>query len=199
MAGLLPQAEPPCIAPPKAMQTPRSSDRRAIALVGMMGAGKTTVGRALAERLRLAFADSDEEIERQAGLSIGQLFEQEGEARFRERERIAIADLVSSAPLVLATGGGALLDPGTRRLLRERALTIWLDAPPAILAARLGDCAGRPLLGNGDPLDLLTRLSAERRPSYQEADIHVRTDLLDVAATAEAAEHALFAWHAAGA
>lgn len=198
MAGLLPQAEPPCIAPPKAMHPPsRPPDRRAVALVGMMGAGKSTIGAALARRLALPFADSDEEIERRAGVGIARLFEERGEAWFRERERIVTADLLAGPPLVLATGGGAMTDPGTRRLLLDRAITIWLDAEPSVLAARLAGGGGRPLLRDGDPVETLTRLNSERRRDYRRARIHIPTDRLNIPATVEAAAHALAALTAA--
>jgi shikimate kinase len=150
--------------------------QRPIALVGMMGAGKTEVGRLLAERLGRPFHDSDGEVERAAGCTIAQLFAREGEADFRVREREAVAALLGHGAIVLATGGGAMADPGTRALLLEQAETIWLDAQPAILARRLAGTSGRPLIDGDDPESALTRLLAERRSCYAQAAHHVRTD-----------------------
>ena len=142
----------------------------------MMGAGKTEVGRSLAARLGWPFHDSDEEVERAAGCTIAELFAREGEASFRQRERKAVAALLSRGPLVLATGGGAMAHPETRSLLLERSQTIWLDAVPAILARRIAGAGDRPLLQGADRQDVLTRLLAERRPFYRLAVHHVRTD-----------------------
>jgi shikimate kinase len=146
---------------------------RSIALVGLMGAGKSTVGRILAGRLGIGFADSDEEIERNCGMSIVELFEQFGEAGFRERERRVLSTLVEGKPRVIATGGGAIADPISGDLLKQRCFTVWLDAPVDILAARLGDGDGRPLLGASDTQAIVQRLLVERQPAYASAQFKV--------------------------
>jgi shikimate kinase len=137
---------------------------RPVVLVGLMGVGKSTVGRRLAKRLALPFVDSDSEIEDAAGYSAAEVFERYGEQDFRDGEI-----------RVIATGGGAYVDSRTRELLNERAITVWLDAPVEILAERTARRDTRPLLKNGDPKGTLERLSEERRPSYQEAHIHVKS------------------------
>lgn len=149
---------------------------RPIALVGMMGAGKTTLGRALAERIGCPFADSDKAVEQEAGCTITDIFAREGEAGFREREHRALERLLASPPLVLSTGGGALLDPRNRELLRRRAFTIWLNASPATLARRIGASRDRPLLEGSDLEARLAQLLADRRLLYAEADLRIDTD-----------------------
>ena len=148
---------------------------RPIVLVGLMGAGKSTVGRRLARRLGLPFVDSDAEIEEAAGASAAEVFERFGENDFRDGERRLVARLVEGDVRVIATGGGAFVDPRTRELLNERAITVWLDAPVEVLAERTSRRNTRPLLRTGDPAATLARLSDERRRSYAEAQIHVRS------------------------
>ena len=148
---------------------------RPIVLVGLMGAGKSTVGRRLAKRLGLPFVDSDSAIEEAAGASAADVFERYGEQDFRDGERRLVARLVEGERRVIATGGGAFVDPDTRALLKERAVTVWLDAPVEVLAERTGRRDTRPLLRVGDRAATLARLDAERRPNYAEADIHVRS------------------------
>lgn len=148
---------------------------RPVVLVGLMGVGKSTVGRRLAKRLGLRFVDSDAEIEGASGFSAAEVYERFGEKDFRDGERRLVARLVEGEVRVIATGGGAYVDPGTRELLNERAITIWLDAPVDVLAERTARRDTRPLLRNGDPKATLERLSDERRPSYAEAHIHVRS------------------------
>ena len=148
---------------------------RPLVLVGLMGVGKSTVGRRLAKRLGLSFVDSDAEIEDAAGYSAAEVFERYGETDFRDGERRLVARLVEGDVRVIATGGGAFVDPRTRKLLNERAITVWLDAPVAILAERTSRRDTRAQLRNGDPKATLERLSAERRPSYEEAHIHVKS------------------------
>jgi shikimate kinase len=150
---------------------------RPIVLVGLMGAGKSTVGRRLAKRLGLPFVDSDAEIEDAAGLSAAELFERYGDADFRDGERRLVARLVDGTVRVIATGGGAYVDPGTRKLLNERAITVWLDAPVEVLAERTGRRDTRPLLRNGDRKGTLERLSEQRGPAYAEAHIRVSSGL----------------------
>jgi shikimate kinase len=137
--------------------------------------GKSTVGRRLAKRLALPFVDSDSAIEDAAGYSAAEIFERYGEQDFRDGERRLVARLIDGEIRVIATGGGAYVDARTRQLLNERAITVWLDAPVDILAQRTARRDTRPLLKNGDPKDTLQRLAEERRPSYQEAHIHVKS------------------------
>ena len=148
---------------------------RPIVLVGLMGAGKSTVGKRLARRLGLPFVDSDSAIEDAAGFSAAEVFERYGEADFRDGERRLVARLVTGAVGVIATGGGAFVDPRTRELLNNRAITIWLDAPVGILRERTSRRDTRPLLRTPDPQATLARLAEERRASYAEAHIHIRS------------------------
>lgn len=148
---------------------------RPVVLVGLMGVGKSTIGRRLAKRLGLPFVDSDSEIEGAAGLSAAEVFERYGEKDFRDGERRLVARLIEGEVRVIATGGGAYVDPRTRELLNSRAITIWLDAPVDVLAERTARRDTRPLLRTADPKQTLERLSQERRPSYAEAHIHVRS------------------------
>jgi shikimate kinase len=148
---------------------------RPVVLVGLMGVGKSTVGRRLAKRLGLSFVDSDAEIEDAAGYPAAEIFERYGESDFRDGERRLVARLIEGDVRVIATGGGAYVDPRTRKLLNERAITVWLDAPVDILAERTSRRDTRAQLRNGDPKAVLERLAEERRPSYQEAHIHVRS------------------------
>ncbi len=148
---------------------------RPIVLVGLMGAGKSTVGRRLAKLLGLPFVDSDEAIADAAGYSADEMFERYGEADFRDGERRLVARLMDGSVRVVATGGGVFVDPRTRELLNERAITVWLDAPVDVLTERTGRRDTRPLLRNDDREGTLARLSQERGPAYSEAHIHVRT------------------------
>ena len=148
---------------------------RPIVLVGLMGAGKSTVGRRLAKRLGLPFVDTDTEIEEAAGATTAELFERYGETEFRDGERRLVSRLIDGTVRVIATGGGAFIDPATRQLLNERAITVWLDAPVEVLAERTGRRDTRPLLRGGDRSAKLARLSEQRQPMYAEAHIHVRT------------------------
>lgn len=144
-------------------------------LVGLMGAGKSTVGRRLARRLSLPFVDSDVAIEEAAGASTAELFERYGEQDFRDGERRLVARLVDGTVRVIATGGGAFIDPRTRELLNERAITIWLDAPVDVLAERTARRDNRPLLRKGNRSETLARLADERGPMYSEAHIRIRS------------------------
>jgi shikimate kinase len=148
---------------------------RPVVLVGLMGVGKSTVGRRLAKRLGLPFVDSDAEIEDAAGFPAAEVFERYGESDFRDGERRLVARLVEGDVRVIATGGGAYVDPSTRKLLNERAITVWLDAPVDILAERTSRRDTRAQLRNTDPKLVLEKLAVERRPSYAEAHIHVRS------------------------
>src|SRR5690348_13375497 len=149
---------------------------RPVVLVGLMGVGKSTVGRRLAKRLGLPFVDSDSAIEDAAGYSPAEIFERYGEQDFRDGERRLVARLVDDGKVsVIATGGGAYIDPRTRELLNNRAITVWLDAPVEILADRTSRRDTRAQLRQGDPKATLERLSNERRTSYQQAHIHVKS------------------------
>lgn len=148
---------------------------RPIVLVGLMGAGKSTVGRRLAKRLGLPFVDSDTAIEEASGTTTSDLFERYGEHDFRDGERRLVARLIDGTVRVIATGGGAFVDPHTRQLLNERAITVWLDAPVEVLAERTGRRDSRPLLRGPNRSATLTRLSEQRQPMYAEAHIHIRS------------------------
>ena len=149
---------------------------RPIVLVGLMGVGKSTVGRRLARRLGLGFVDSDAAIEDAAGLSTAEVFERYGEQDFRDGERRLVARLVDEGDLrVIATGGGAYVDPRTRELLNARAITIWLDAPVEILEERTSRRDTRAQLRDGNRKAVLERLAQERRQAYEQAHIHVKS------------------------
>ena len=148
---------------------------RTLVLVGMMGAGKSSVGKRLAQALELPFKDADDEIERAAGLSIPDIFALRGEGEFREGERRVIARLLDDPPHVLATGGGAFINPETRALVKKKAVSIWLKADPEVLARRVGRKDNRPLLQGKDPRQVLTELLAAREPTYSQADLIVES------------------------
>jgi len=148
---------------------------RTIALVGLMGAGKTTVGRRLAAALQMPFADADAEIVKAAGRSIEEIFAEHGECAFRRGERQVIARMLNGPVHVLATGGGAFIDPGTRALMKERAISIWLKAPLDVLMKRVEKRDNRPLLKEADPRAVMQRLMDERYPIYAEADITIES------------------------
>lgn len=148
---------------------------RHLVLVGLMGAGKTTVGRACAARLARDFVDTDDLVCTMAGATIPEIFASDGEERFREIERRAVADACDSpVPLVVACGGGAVVDPGNRRRLRDAGFVVWLRAPVDVLHARVGEDGGRPLLAPG-ARDTLTRLALLREDAYSAA-AHARVD-----------------------
>ena len=171
--GAFAEAESRCIAPVVSESIKRLD--RPVVLVGLMGVGKSTVGRRLARRLGVPFVDSDSAIEDASGFSAAEVYERFGERDFRDGERRLVARLVEGEVRVIATGGGAYVDSTTRKLLNERAITIWLDAPVDILAERTSRRDTRPLLRNSDPKGTLERLSDERRPSYEEAHIHIKS------------------------
>ena len=147
--------------------------KRLIVLVGMMGAGKSTIGRRLAARLNLPFVDADTEIEAAAGMSIPEIFEAHGEPHFRDGEARVIARLLESGPGVLATGGGSFMREETRRRIGEKAVSIWLKADPDVILRRVKRRADRPLLQTTDPAATVTRLLGEREPVYERADITI--------------------------
>jgi len=148
---------------------------RTIALVGLMGVGKSSVGRRLANALELPFRDADSEIEAAAGRSIPDIFADLGEPAFREGERRVIARLLEQPVHVLATGGGAFMNPETRALIKSRAVSVWLKADLDVLARRVGRKDSRPLLKGRDPLAVLKDQAELRYPAYGEADVIVET------------------------
>jgi shikimate kinase len=146
---------------------------RTVVLVGLMGAGKTCIGRRLANRLGLPFVDADSEIEEAAGCTIEEIFERHGEEAFRDGERRVITRLLKQPVQVLATGGGSFMDPRTRSEIRKRAISVWLRADLELLLKRTSRRNNRPLLKHGDPREKLAKLIDERYPVYAQADIVV--------------------------
>jgi shikimate kinase len=144
-----------------------------LVLVGMMGAGKSTIGRRLAARLGVPFVDADAEIERAAGQTVREIFEAHGEAEFRRGEERVIARLLDGDPKVIATGGGAFVNDRTRKRIKDKGISIWLRAEIPVLLERVSRNNSRPLLKRGDPEQVLTKLAAERNPYYEQADIVV--------------------------
>lgn len=148
---------------------------RSIVMVGLMGCGKSAVGRRLASRLSLPFVDADEEIEKAAGKSINDIFADHGESHFREGERRVIARLLGQGPQVLATGGGAFVNPETRANIRANGISVWLRADLPVLMKRVGKRDTRPLLRSGDPEATMRKLMEQRYPIYAEADLIVES------------------------
>ena len=148
---------------------------RSLVLVGMMGAGKSSIGRKLAQRLSLPFVDADCEIEHAAGMSISEIFAKHGEAYFRAGEARVIARLLDGGPQVLATGGGAFMHPQSRDAIRAKGISIWLKADYEVLMKRIKRRNDRPMLKTDDPGETLRRLMAERDPVYAEADVIVNS------------------------
>jgi shikimate kinase len=149
---------------------------RSLVLVGLMGAGKTCIGRRLAKKLGLEFVDADQEIEAAAGCSIAEIFENHGEAYFRRGEQKVIKRLLSGPCQVISTGGGAFMIPETRKVIAERAISIWLKAELEVLHERTSRRNHRPLLRSSDPRQILAKLMDERYPVYAQADITVLSD-----------------------
>src|ERR1700694_4334330 len=169
----------PDTATPAGASTPQDAEitaalgTRSVVLVGMMGAGKSTIGRRLSARLRLPFLDADTEIEAAAGMSIPDIFETRGEPQFRDGEARVIARLLDSGPAVLATGGGAFMREETRGRIGAKAVSIWLKADADIIMRRVRRRADRPLLQTADPAATVGRLMSEREPVYQRADLTI--------------------------
>jgi shikimate kinase len=167
------------IAAPAQANIPQEADitsalgRRSVVLVGMMGAGKSTIGRRLAARLRLPFLDADIEIEAAAGMSIPDIFETHGEPHFRDGEARVIARLLDGGPAVIATGGGAFMREETRNRIRDKAVSIWLKADVDVIMKRVRRRADRPLLQTEDPVATVSRLLEQREPGYQTADLTI--------------------------
>ncbi len=156
---------------------PKTVLPRTVVLVGLMGAGKSAIGRRLASKLNLPFVDADTEIEAAAGCTIDEIFARDGEAAFRAGERKIIARLLTEpTPHILATGGGAFMDPQTRALIRERGTSVWLRAALDVLVERTARRTHRPLLKKGDPREILGHLMEQRHPIYAEADLTVESD-----------------------
>jgi len=159
---------------------------RTIVLVGMMGAGKSSIGRRLASEFNLPFVDADTEIETAAGMSIPEIFEAHGEPYFRSGEARVIARLLEGGPQVLASGGGAFINPQTRALIRARGISVWLKADLEVLLRRIKRRSDRPLLKTDDPEQTLSQLIAERYPIYAEADVTIHSrDVLHDAIVAD--------------
>ncbi len=166
-----------------------------VLLVGMMGSGKTTIGRLLADRLRRVFSDSDEEICRRTGMGVPAIFAERGEAAFRAEERAVLAGAIAAGvPSVIAVAGGAVLDPDSRRRIRRAGVVIWLRAAPSVLAARVGAGAGRPLLEH-DAAGTMQRLECRRRPIYRSlADATIDVDWISPHVAADRAERLARGW-----
>ncbi len=164
---------------------------RPIVLVGLMGVGKSTVGRRLAVRLGLPFVDADHAIEEAAGMTVAEIFDRFGEAYFRDGERRVIARLMDGQPKVIATGGGAFINPETRALILGEATAIWLNAPPAVLADRVRRRDTRPLLRGKDARVVLDELARVRDPIYALAPIHVASQKAPHETTVEAIMRAI--------
>ena len=169
---------------------------RTIALVGLMGVGKSTVGRRLAQRLGLPFADGDDEIEQAAGMTVSDIFAKLGETEFRDGEARVMKRLLEGPPMVLATGGGAILNAETRALLKAHAITVWLRADIRIIASRVQRRDTRPLLRGKDPMQALTAMAEVRYPVYGQADVTVDVGAGAHAEAVEAIVKAVDAWRA---
>jgi len=179
---------------PRRMADALPSIDRPIVLVGLMGVGKSTVGKRLARRLGLEFVDSDSEIELAADHSIAEIFARFGEESFRDGERRVISRLIEGPPKVIATGGGAFMNAKTRELILERCIAIWLDADVETLAERVSRRDTRPLLKDKDPLLLLRDLAGARNPVYAQAHIHVRSHPMPHEKAVERIVEALDQW-----
>ena len=177
-----------------ASAVPASIRDRSIVLVGLMGSGKSTIGRRLAQRLGMRFADADDEIERAAGMTISDIFARFGEPHFRDGERRVIARLLTGKPMVLATGGGAFINGETRALILRDSLCIWLDADIQTLVERVGRRGHRPLLKDRDPGEVLRELAAVRNPIYAEAHLRVSSASTPHDHTVRAILEALSKW-----
>ncbi len=150
--------------------------KKTVAMVGMMGAGKTAVGQALARLLGVPFVDSDAEIERAANMTVAEIFARDGEAFFRRKESQVLERLLAGCPMVLSTGGGSFLAEANRRMIRDRGVAVWLDAPLDLLWARVRHRTSRPLLRTPNPRETLAALLAARAPLYAEADLRVPSE-----------------------
>jgi shikimate kinase len=182
MMILLPDSSALCIAPstmnidPDRNEPPKAiTQGKPIVLVGMMGVGKTTIGKRLAARLNLPFIDADHEIVEAAGMPIADIFEHYGEAHFRDGERRVLSRLIKGPQMVIATGGGAFVNAETRAVMLQHAAVVWLDADLDTLVERTSRRSDRPLLLNGNPRQILSKLMEERTPIYAEAHYRVKS------------------------
>ena len=164
---------------------------RTVVLVGLMGAGKSCVGRKLAARLGVNFVDADQEIEKAAGQTVAEIFNNYGEPAFRELERKVMSRLMSGPSCILATGGGAFMDPDTRALVKAEGLSLWLRADLEVLVKRTAGRDHRPLLKTGDPREILQRLIDQRYPTYSESEVIVDSADQPADVTVDAVEAAL--------
>lgn len=162
-----------------------------VVLIGLPGAGKTRVGKRLADRLGVGFADNDRAVVESAGMEITGIFEAYGETAFRDLEAQVLAGLLDGPARVVSTGGGAFMRPQTRALIEQKALSVWLKAAPATLAGRISNTDSRPLLRGRDAVEVLTGLAEERHPVYAAADLTVDTDGLELGAAADKLEREL--------
>ena len=167
---------------------------RSLVLIGMMGAGKSSIGRKLAQRLNLPFVDADTEIERAAGMSISEIFAKHGELYFRAGEARVIARLLEGGPQVLATGGGAFMHPQSREAIRAKGISIWLKADYDVLMKRIKRRNDRPMLKTDDPGETLRHLMLERDPVYAEADVIVHSRDVPHEKIVDECLEALHAW-----
>ena len=164
---------------------PTPSLKRPIVLVGLMGAGKSKIGRQISIDFDIEFIDTDTEIENIAGMSIAAIFDLYGEEKFREIEAREISKLLKGKPAVISTGGGAYMQEKTRAIINQSGLSIWLKANPETLAERISNTDSRPLLRGKDPVKVLQQLAKERYPIYQEAELVIDTDGLSLAKAIE--------------
>jgi shikimate kinase len=170
----MPETASPAPISPQDAEIASALGARCVVLIGMMGAGKSTIGRRIAARMRLAFVDADTEIETaHAGMTIPEIFAAHGEPYFRDGEARVIARLLDHGPAVIATGGGAFMREETRNRIRDRAVSIWLKADAEVIMKRVRRRADRPLLQTADPAATVDRLLGEREPVYQQADITI--------------------------
>jgi len=176
---------------PQSLSPLSGLQNQTIVLIGLMGAGKSTIGRRLATRLHVPFVDADQEIETAADMTVTEIFERFGEAHFRDGERRVIARLIDGEAKVVATGGGAFMQDETRALILERATAVWLDADLDVLAERVRRRDGRPLLKDKDPRVVLADLAKVRNPVYALAPVRVRSQPLPHDATVDAIIKAL--------
>ncbi len=192
LPNALPPAAKPAVSPPSIGGAHPRLRERTLVLVGLMGAGKSTIGRGLAAALGLSFRDADEEIERAARRTVAEIFAERGEQEFRDGERRVIARLITrEPPHVLAAGGGAFMAAETRALVRQAALSVWLKADIEVMARRVGRRNTRPLLHGRDALEVLTGLAEQRYAHYGEAHVTVETGDANVGVSVAAVIEAL--------
>lgn len=154
-----------------------AKDKKIIVLVGIMGSGKTTIGKRLAKKLKIDFIDSDHEIEKQTGKTINKIFSQDGEPHFRQIEKETISNIIQkNYPVILSLGGGAFVNDDVRNLVKKQCVSVWLDVALDVVLARIGEQSNRPLLNNVDKSEVLSKLIAQRSPFYAQCDIRINSD-----------------------